>query len=283
LRHALLALLLLTACSSETTALPDGGLFPAACFVPGDGGVFLTGLPAPVPGCAASPGATGVLDLATLGWAKEGGLLVVPPAAPGTALPVVFAFHGAGGTGDEARTRLALEGPVDGGAILVYPNAIQGTWDITPGSRDGRRVDSLLRLLSRGYCIDPERIYIAGFSAGAVFTLYLGCNVPGAFHAMASVAGSDRRFDTSCCTAPISGLFIHGTQDEAIPLLEGQAARSNTLHRDGCSSSPVPDGPHCVGYACPAPYAVDYCEWGGDHDVPDWAGAEIARFFSLLP
>ncbi len=133
------------------------------------------------------------------------------------------------------------------------------------------------------YCIDPERIYIAGFSAGAVFTLYLGCNVPGAFRAMAAVAGSDRRFDTSCCTAPISGLFIHGTQDEAIPLLEGQAARSNTLHRDGCSSSPAPDGPRCVGYACPAPYAVDYCEWGGDHDVPDWAGAEIARFFSLLP
>ena len=283
MRHALLALLLLAACSSGTTALPDGGLFAPACFVPRDGGVFLTGLPAPVPGCAAAPGATGVLDLATLGWAKQGGTLVVPLTTPGTPLPVVFGFHGAGGSGDEARTRLALEGPADGGAIFVYPNAIQGTWDVTPASQDGRRVDALLQLLSASYCIDPERIYIAGFSAGAVFTLYLGCNVPDTFRALASVAGTEARFDTRCCTAPISGVFVHGTQDEAIPLREGRAARSHTLERDGCSSSPEPDGPHCVGYACPAPYAVDYCEWSGDHDVPDWAGAEITRFFSLVP
>ncbi len=284
MRRALLALpLLLAGCSSGPGAAPDGGLFGATCFAPPDGGVFLTGLPAPVPGCTAPPSATGVLDLAALGWAPQGGVLVVPPSTAGVALPVVFAFHGAGGSGAEARTRFALEGPIDGGAIVVYPNAIQGTWDITRVSGDGRRVDRLIGLLSQHYCVDPERIYIAGFSAGAVFTLYLGCNVPGTFRSIAAVAGTDSRFDTGCCRAPVSGIFIHGTRDETIPIVEGRSARRDTLARDQCSTRSTPDGPNCVGYACPVPWAVEACEWDGDHDIPDWAGAEISRFFSLSP
>lgn len=280
MRHALLALLL-AGCSSELGSVPDGGLGLATCFIPLDGGVFVKGLSAPVPGCGIAQGPTGELDLATLGWSGQGGVLVVPSSSPGTPLPAVFVFHGAGGTGAEARARFALEGPADGGAIFVYPNAIQGTWDIRANSLDGRRVDTLLRKLSESYCIDPGRIYIAGFSAGAVFTLYLGCNVPGPFRGMAVVAGTDQRFDRGCCTSSISAMFIHGTQDEAIPLAEGQGARNFTLGRDACGITPAPDDANCQRYSCPAPYAVDYCEWGGDHDVPPWAGAEISRFFSL--
>jgi poly(3-hydroxybutyrate) depolymerase len=163
----------------------------------------------------------------------------------------------------------------------VYPDAVQGTWDIRPLSADGRRVDVLLRRLSQSYCIDPARIYMAGFSAGAVFTLYLGCNVPDTFRGMAVVAGSDQRFSRACCHSSISGLFIHGTEDEAFPLTDGQRARDFTLGRDDCGTAPSPDGAHCAGYSCPLPYAVDYCEWTGGHDVPPWAGAEISRFFSL--
>ena len=282
MRHALLTLLLLTGCSSDLSPVPEGGFFGETCFIPADGGVFVNGLRVPVPGCAIPPGPTGELDLATLGWSQQGGILVTPPgSAPGTPLPVVLVFHGAGGTGAEARARFALEGPADGGAIFVYPNAIARTWSITPHSSDGNRVDTLLRRLSESYCIDPSRIYIAGFSAGAVFTLYLGCNVPGAFRGMAVVAGTDQRFDRSCCTSPISAILIHGTQDGSIPLAEGQHARDLFVGRDHCALTPAPDDANCQRYTCPVPFAVDYCEWAGDHDVPPWAGTEISRFFSL--
>ena len=274
--------LLVTGCSSAPDLGTDAGTDLSQCFRPSDGGVFVTGLPAPIPGCAADAGATGELDLASLGWVREGGVLVVPPtAAAGTALPVVVVFHGAGGSGEQARARFGLEGPADGGAIFVYPNAAQGTWDIRAASVDGRRVDNLLRRLAESYCIDRERIYMAGFSAGAVFTLYLGCNVPDTFRGMAVVAGSNERFSLSCCHSAISGIFIHGTQDEAFPLEEGQRARNYTLRRDGCASSSIPDGSQCQAYSCPVPYSVDYCEWSGDHDVPPWAGSEISRFFAL--
>lgn len=284
MRHALLAFpLLVAACSSAPDLVTDGGADLAGCFKPSDAGVFVSGLAAPVPGCVADAGPTGELDLAALGWSPQGGILVVPPeAAAGTAVPVVFAFHGANGSGAEARSRLGLEASADAGAIFIYPDAAQGTWDIRPVSADGRRVDALIQRLSRSYCIDPQRIYMAGFSAGAVFTLFLGCNVPDTFRGMAVVAGADDRFSLSCCHSAISGIFIHGTRDEAFSLAEGQRARGFTLARDGCDpSSALTDDAYCQSYSCPAPYAVDYCEWDGDHDVPPFAGAEISRFFGL--
>jgi polyhydroxybutyrate depolymerase len=274
----LLPALLLAACADPLPPVPDGGLFQQFCFIPADGGVFTTGLPATVPGCA-QPGDAGVFDLHDLGWSIQGGVLVVPPSGPGTPLPVVFGFHGAYGTGDAAREYFAMEGPADGGAIFVYPNAVQGTWDIRANSADGRRVDTLLRLLSQSYCIDPERIYITGLSAGAVFTLFLGCNVPGPFRALASVAGTDHRFDNRCCTGSISGIFIHGTNDDAIPVVQGQFSRNDLLERDNCSGMSTPIGQYCLDYSCPASLDVNYCEWPGGHDIPPWAGQEIWRFF----
>jgi predicted esterase len=282
MRHLLLALPLLAACSSESFSLPDGGAY-SGCYVPPDAGIFVNGLPSPIPGCSGVPGPTGTMDLATIGWSAQGGVLFVPPtAAPGTPLPAVFVFHGSGGTGQDARARFGLEGPADGGAIFVYPTAVQqNAWDIRPNSFDGRRLDLLLQKLTQSYCIDPNRIYLAGFSAGAVFTLYMGCNVPGPFHGMAVVAGTDDRFDTSCCTGTISGMFIHGTADDTIPIFEGQRARGDLLARDHCGSTPTPDDANCQRYNCPAPLAVDYCEWVGDHDIPPFAGEEITRFFGL--
>jgi len=282
IRRALVVLLLLAGCSSGSD-VPDAGVLIGGCFQPTDGGIFTTGLPVPVPGCAlAPPGPTGELDLASLGWSLQGGVLVVPGALDaGVALPVVFVFHGAGGTGAEARTRFDLERATDGGAIFIYPNAVQGTWDIRPSSLDGKRVDLLLRFLTQSYCIDPDRIYMAGFSAGAVFTLYLGCNVPGPFRGMAVVAGTDQRFSRGCCKEPLSALFIHGSQDEFIPFDEGQRARDHSLARDGCDRTGTPVDLACQAYACPVPYAVDWCPWDGDHDIPPWAGGEISRFFSL--
>lgn len=278
MHRAWLVLLLLLPCACQSSFGPvDAG--PSTCFTPQDSGVFAQPLTAPVPGCSA-PGPAGVFDSATLGWSGAGGVLVVPPSAPGAALPVVFGFHGAFTSGQDIRPRLGLEGPADGGAIFIYPNAIQGTWDIGPRSLDGQRVDTLIQRLAAAYCIDPARISITGFSAGAVFTLFLGCNESPTFHALAVVAGTENRFEGGCCKSALSGLYIHGTADEAIPLFEGQQARNENLRRDGCSLTPVPGDAHCVGYSCPAPYEVGYCEWGGDHAVPDWAGEEMWRFIS---
>jgi len=278
MRRLLLALFLLTACEDPLPPVPDGGLFAQQCFHPPDGGIFLTGFPSPIPGCALPAPDAGVLGVSSLGL-NQSGTMVIPPSTDGTALPVVFAFHGAYGNGQEARDYFALEGPADGGAIFIYPNATQGTWDIRSNSIDGTRMDQLLRRLSEAYCIDPHRIYITGFSAGAVYTLWLGCNGAQTFRGLAAVAGTDGRFDVSCCKGPISAKIIHGTADTTINYSEGVYSRNDLLVRDGCSGTSSPDGANCSAYACPAPWAVDFCPWSGGHDVPVWAGDEIWRFF----
>lgn len=284
--RARLSLLLLAGCASPLPDLPsDGGSdgsHPLVCFTPSDGGALDVRPPTPVPGCALGHRDGGVLDLGTLGLALQGGLLSIPDVPAGVALPVVFVFHGAGGTGAVART-YGLEAAADGGAIFVYPDAVHGTWDVGGGSQDARRVELILRRLSETRCIDPDRVFLSGFSAGAVFTLFVGCDVPAPFRAMAVIAGSARRFDTRCCTGSISALFIHGTADDTIPPLEGELARNATLNRDGCSSTPATSSPECQAYPCPAPWAVEFCSWSGGHEVPDWAGEEIWRFFETVP
>jgi polyhydroxybutyrate depolymerase len=266
---------LATACSSPLGEA-DSGPGPAVCFAPLDGGVFLTGLTAPVPGCSAPQRDAGVSNLDTVGW-QAGGVLVVPPSAPGTPLPLVIAFHPAGGSGFGVRNQLSMEGAADGGAIFAYPNANLGTWDLA--NTDGRRVDELLRTMSETYCIDPARIHIAGFSAGAVFTLFLGCNEPSTFASLAAVAGTEDRFDTRCCTKPISALLIHGTNDVTISAGEGHNAADEIGKRDGCGiTTTVQNG--CDVYPCPAPHEVQFCPWEGAHEVPDWGGPAIWSFFA---
>ena len=279
------SLLLAIACSSTTPVGPvDSGSFPLQCFEPLDGGVFLAGLPAIAPGCNASADA-GVFDLAALGWSLKGGVLVVPPSTPGAPVPVVVVFHGAGSTGESAREAFGLEGPADGGAIFVYPNAARGTWDIRPASTDGRKVDRLLRQLSDSYCIDPRRVFAAGFSAGAVFTLYLGCNVPGTFRAFGVVAGTDDRFDTRCCSGPLSAVLVHGTTDSVIAYGGGMGAFANIAIRDQCRfDSSVKDGTNCTLYpSCGTGRVTEWCSWVGNHEVPTWAGDTLWQFFSTAP
>jgi polyhydroxybutyrate depolymerase len=283
MRAVLVPLLLLLACSTpEQLPYPDP--YPAICASPADGGVFVTGIETPSPGCSVSPAPTGVIDLRDAGWVRAGGLFSVPSAAGPTPLPVVFVFHGAGGSGAAIRDYLSIEPASDGGAIFVYPNANAGTWDLRPTSPDYRMVQNVLRRLSNEYCIDGRKIFVSGFSAGAVFTLYVGCNAAPTFRALGAIAGTDSRFDRRCCTGPISAILVHGDVDESIPVEQGQAARNDILAEDGCGTSPVPDSPECVTYpGCAAGRAVDWCEHPGDHYVPLWAGGELWRFFAQFP
>ena len=278
LRYLLVLTVLVAACEAPLPDYdPDAGTLPLSCFEPVTGGVFLTGLTAPLPGCTAPQQDAGVMGLDAGFW-KAGGVLVVPPSAPGMPLPLVIAFHPAGGSGVGVRNQLGMEAAADGGAIFVYPNAPRGTWDL--GQADGVAVDLLLRSLSRAYCIDPARIHIAGFSAGAVFTLYLGCNVPSTFRSMAVVAGTEDRFDTRCCKDPISALFIHGTNDQTISAGEGHNAADEVGKRDGCGINTTLVNGCDVYTSCPAPHEVSFCPWEGAHEVPDWGGPAIWNFFS---
>jgi hypothetical protein len=98
------------------------------------------------------------------------------------------------------------------------------------------------------------------------------------------VAGSDARFD-SPLLYPARVWHLHPRRPgRGVSRSRRDARRRGAVaSRDQCSATTAEDGAHCFAYACPAPGRWNGCEWDGDHVLPDWAGAEIARFFSLTP
>lgn len=117
--------------------------------------------------------------------------------------PVVFAFHGHGGTMKTATLRFHIE-KYWPEAIVVYPQGLntptnlvdpegkQSGWQSTIDDQSGRDIkffDSLLQYLKIKYDIDEKRIYSIGFSNGGVFTYVLWAARGKLLGAIAPIAG----------------------------------------------------------------------------------------------
>lgn len=234
----------------------------------------------PAAGCGVANPPTGVLDLAPLSNGTPKGILVVPPSAGTTPLPLIWVFHGAYATPQDIRDTFQLEPAVDGGAIIAYLRAGRGTWDVGSGSTDVLAVLTITEQLAQQYCIDRDRVFAAGFSAGAVFTLDLECLNPKTFRAITAVAGTEDRFDTRCCTGKESALLIHGDTDDTIGIAGSIAAVDRIGAFDGCAPASVPLDGHCVEYpGCSDGKALAFCRHPDGHVVPPWAAQEAWTFF----
>lgn len=121
--------------------------------------------------------------------------------------PVVFVFHGGGSYPDAVRYESRMDDVADReGFLVVYPAGTTRlrmpkdrflTWNDGRKLRDGspnniddvgyvkRVLDDLQGLAS----IDPNRIYLAGYSNGAQFSYRLIKEMPDRFAALAAVAG----------------------------------------------------------------------------------------------
>jgi dienelactone hydrolase len=108
-------------------------------------------------------------------------------------------------------------------------------------SRNLAYISSEIRSLTASENIDPKRVYVTGFSAGATMAFFVGCQLSSQVDGIAPVSGAMRFTDQCQISHPVSQLELIGTSD-AIPingsarLLSAAqvAARWRTL--DGCSS-----------------------------------------------
>ena len=116
------------------------------------------------------------------------------------------------------------------GFIVAYPHAWLGKWNQFAGLdntqlEDGRPVDDvgfisrLIELLVDQGLADPERVYLTGFSDGAIMSYKLLCTAGAPFAAAAPVAGTmyQKHRDTCAATLPIPLLVIAGTDDRSLP------------------------------------------------------------------
>lgn len=116
------------------------------------------------------------------------------------------------------------------GFIVAYPHAWLGRWALFEGLPDialddGRTVDDvgfivrlIARLVDEGLA-DPERIYLTGFSDGAIMSYRLLCTPHASFAAAAPAGGTmyQPHRDYCAATVPTPLMVIAGTNDRILP------------------------------------------------------------------
>jgi hypothetical protein len=170
-----------------------------------------------------------------------------------------------------------IEAVSGGTTIFVAPQALSTSWTNESG-RDTAYIDAMVARFKSELCIDESRMFITGFSMGAIMTLTYACAKPATFRAIAPMSAS---LPSTCTgTTPIAYWGSHGTNDPTISYASGQAVRDSFVARNGCTMQTMPgDQDGCVSYqGCDAP--VNFCTFDGVHQPPPYAGVELWAFFS---
>ncbi|PIR54322.1 hypothetical protein COU75_01585 [Candidatus Peregrinibacteria bacterium CG10_big_fil_rev_8_21_14_0_10_42_8] len=207
-------------------------------------------------------------------------------------VPLVLAFHGRTNSNTQVRSYYKFDKEMKD-TIVVYPAARSngnGTfnWSI---EGDLSFVDALIEQLSEQYCIDMDRIFVAGHSLGGWFSNSLACVRGDVIRASASVGSSSIITD---CAGPSAAMIIHNPDDRLSPFSGSVRNREMRVEENGCnwSTSPVsPEALLCVSHAECTNNPVHFCPHENDtsydgeyypHNWPKSAGKAMTDFFTSL-
>lgn len=258
----------------------------------------------PSQGCGAPAPQTGFVKGKTLkikGQDRTYNVAIPTSYDPQKKLPVIFAFHGDGGNGDSARNSFKFETAHANEAIFVYPDGLNKTWLLGDKAANGDAqfkkennadvlfVEALIEATKTTYCVDENKVFVAGFSRGGFFANHVGCILGGPVKGLASHGGGDA-YDGSgqaynaqgklvCPGSPVPALIVIGQNDGL--LSNSKRARDYWKEKDSCQDSSKAEDPvPCLRFdGC----AVKYCEVSGlGHQVWQNATQVTWDFFAGL-
>lgn len=210
---------------------------------------------------------------------------------PDEPAPLVVNLHGSGSNAVQASAYSDLPRQAgERGMLTVAPEAIDGRWELAGEGVDGDFLSGLLADLEGRYCVDRNRVFLAGMSLGAWKAAATACSFDGTYASLALV--TVEVFPGDC--APISMLAFHGRADFTVPYGEGGTVDptgspnegvTGTLanvaawaDNAGCDSEPVVDRigedvEHRTYEGCDVGLGVElYTVDEGGHT---WPGADI--------
>jgi polyhydroxybutyrate depolymerase len=184
-------------------------------------------LPSPGPTANVGPTADVTQQLVVNGATRTYRLAVPSTYRRPRPTPLILLFHGSGSDALQASlyTGLPRRG-AQAGFLVATPDAMHGQWELsTPGahSADLEFVHDLITHLSASYCVDPARIYTAGFSQGSELAAIVGCASADRIAAIGLVAAE---FLLRPCHPPLSVIAFHGTRDPLVPYDNGAVGAS---------------------------------------------------------
>ena len=233
-------------------------------------------------------------------WTVDGvvrtALVCLPPAANRTAeTPLVFCWHGHGGTAVHSRATAAFEIAWPE-AIVVYP---QGLKTVSPlvdpegkksgwqtgagndGDRDIKLYDAMIDSLRTEYKLDGRHTYSAGHSNGGFFSYLLWQTRGATLAAIGPVAGAYLKPTTEIKPLPV--IHVAGKDDPIVKFSWQERTFVNVRAANACTSDGKPwateGGLAATLYESSkgAPLVTVIHE--GGHEYPKGSSALITRFF----
>lgn len=159
-------------------------------------------------------------------------LLYVPKSYdPAQPVPLVITFHGfASWPAHQARISGWNDLADEQGFVVVYPMGrkfpLRWNANSTPeaAAEEVLFAAELIEKLKSQYNIDPQRIYVNGFSNGGGMSDVLACELSDRIAAVGTVSGA-YLYPRAACTPqrPMPMMTFHGTEDPVVPYLGGNS------------------------------------------------------------
>ena len=227
-------------------------------------------------------------------WKVDGlvreALVHVPPQAATEATPIIFAFHGHGGSMYNAAWmygyhRLWPE------AIVVFTQGLNTPgWLTDPegkkpgwqqgignqGDRDLKFFDAVLAGLKKKSHVDERRIFATGHSYGGAFTYLLWASRGDRLAAVAPSAATAPRLLGQLKPKPV--LHVDGENDPLVKFA-WQKQTMDALRKFNECGDGKPWAEHCTVYESKLGMPVVTCIHPGTHQFPETAPALIVKFF----
>jgi len=230
-------------------------------------------------------------------WTIDGtqrvALVCAPAKASTNPPPLVFVFHGHGGSMEGAARMFGIH-TVWPEAVVAYPQGLNTPgrltdpegkrpgWQHSPGAqgdRDLRFFDAMLEAMRKDFRIDTNRVYSTGHSNGGGFTYLLWLARGDRLAAIApSAAAGIRNADPGKRPQPLPVLHIGGTADPLVKFAWQRAAMDAVRTLNQCGEG-TPWAPMCTQYVSKVDAPLVEFIHPGTHNFPAAAPPLIVRFF----
>ena len=222
---------------------------------------------------------------------KREALVYAPSKKTEGRVPLLFDFHGHGGT-DRHAARTHHFQTTWPEAVVVYmqglntpgrltdPEGTKSGWQAGPGGQKDRDLhffDAVLESMKKEFPVDEKRIYATGHSNGGGFTYLLWSQRGDTFAAFAPVAAAAGLYFANAKPKPL--FHAASAQDPLVTFAMQQRTLDRVKKLNACDAKGEEWAPGCLRYQSKTGTPVVIYLHDEGHKYPDATPALIVKFF----